>query len=232
MDALILCGGKGSRLASVVHDRPKPLAPIDGRPFLDFVLDHLVETGVVSRIVLATGHLAAQIESHYGQSYCGIPISFSEEPTPLGTGGAVLHALRQTTISRPFLLLNGDSFVDATVTEMLLLHEQEGAALTLALYPLDDTARFGTVDIEIGRVKQFIEKSGIAKPGLINAGIYVVDPTALQPWEEISGSLSLETDLLPALVAAQCVCGLRTGTRFIDIGLPETYCTAQAFFTR
>jgi NDP-sugar pyrophosphorylase family protein len=230
MDALILCGGKGSRLASVVQDRPKPLAPVDGRPFLDFVLDYLVDSGAVTRIALATGHLAAQMAARYERGYRGLPINCHQEDTPLGTGGAVLNALRREALSQPFLLLNGDSFVDAALDTMLLLHRQARADFTLALYPQENAARFGTVELQLNRVSQFIEKSGIAAPGLINAGVYVVDPTAFQPWRGITGPLSLEIDILPPLVAAQRVCGVRTGTRFIDIGLPETYHAAGAFF--
>ena len=92
MDAVILVGGKGTRLATVVNDVPKPLAPVHGRPFLDYVLDYLQASGQVSRFILATGHMADKVEAHYGASYRGIDIVYSREHTPLGTGGALLNA--------------------------------------------------------------------------------------------------------------------------------------------
>lgn len=230
MDALILCGGKGSRLASVVNDLPKPLAPVHGRPFLDYVLDHLASGVKPARVILATGHLADAVEAQYGGRYRELALLYSREASPLGTGGAVLHALRRFAPSSPFLLLNGDSFVDADIAGMLELHRDSGAALTMALVGVADAARFGTVTLDGTRVAGFVEKSGVAAPGVINSGIYLVDPAALAPWRGHAGPLSLETEVIPRLLAARGVHGRLTGTRFIDIGLPDTYRAASDFF--
>lgn len=230
MDAVILVGGKGTRLATVVNDLPKPLAPVHGRPFLDYVLDFLQASGLVSRFVLATGHLADKVEAHYGASYRGTDILYSREPIPLGTGGAVLNAMRQLALSTPFLLLNGDSFVDADLGALQRLHQDSGAGLTLALFPVDDAARFGTVCVANTHVTAFAEKTGLAQAGLINSGIYLIEPRVLQAFSGQSGALSLETAILPQLVAAQQVHALVGGSRFIDIGLPQTYQAALDFF--
>lgn len=230
MDAVILVGGKGTRLASVVSDVPKPLAPVHGRPFLDYVLDYLCASGQVSRFILATGHLADKVEAHYGARYRGIDILYSRETDPLGTGGAVLNAMRQLTLSTPFLLLNGDSFVDADLLALQQLHQASASGLTLALFPVDDAARFGTVCVAGSRVSAFSEKTGLNQPGLINSGIYLIEPAVLQPWLQDRAPLSLETAIMPQLVAANRVHALVGGSRFIDIGLPETYQAALDFF--
>lgn len=232
MDAIILCGGKGSRLAGVVDGVPKPLAPVHDRPFLDYVLDYLAGATKLARVILATGHLADAVQAHYGSRYRELALLYSRESSPLGTGGAVLRALRRRALSSPFLLLNGDSFVDADIARMLRLQRDSGAALTMALVGVADAARFGTVTLDGTRVAGFVEKTGVAAPGIINSGIYLVDPAALAPWRAHAGPLSLETQVIPQLMAARGVHGQLTGTRFIDIGLPDTYRAASDFFWR
>ena len=108
MDAIVLCGGRGTRLASVVSDVPKPLASVAGRPFLDYVLSSLEDSGIVSRVILATGHLGEAIEARYARRFGAMPIAYSRETIPMGTGGAVMLALRSYSVSSPFLILNGD----------------------------------------------------------------------------------------------------------------------------
>lgn len=230
MDVLVLCGGKGTRLAQVVSDVPKPLAPVLGRPFLDYVLDFLAQSGLVCRFVLLTGHLGQLVEQRYGDQYQTLPIRYSFEETPLGTGGAVLQALRHGDLSSPFLLVNGDSFVDIDLRRLLEHHTTHGNGFTLATFLVEDAARFGTVELQGGRVVAFREKSGLNQPGAINAGVYVVAPPVLDPWRDRNGMVSLETEILPALVRHGKVSALATGTRFIDIGLPETYSAASGFF--
>lgn len=232
MDAVILVGGKGTRLATVINDVPKPLAPVHGRPFLDYVLDFLLASGLVSRFVLATGHLAEKVEEHYGASYRGRDIVYSREQTALGTGGAVLNAIQLVELSSPFLLLNGDSFVDADLRAMQQLHEASKSCLTLALFHVADAARFGTVCVEGTLVTAFTEKTGCLESGLINSGIYLVEPSLLQAWKDEPLPLSLETAIMPKLVAAKQVHAMVGGNRFIDIGLPETYRAAMDFFAR
>lgn len=228
--AVILCGGRGTRLAGVMPGMPKPLAPVLGRPFLDYVLDYLHASSSVERVVLSTGYLGELIEAHYGGHYRGLPLCYSRESTPLGTGGAMLLAMRAQRLAAPFLLLNGDSLVDAYPGVLLALHRERGASITLALAKVDDASRYGTVALDgVGRVRAFVEKNGIHQPGEINAGVYLVEPAALAPWVSRVDALSLETDILPQLVAVGGVHALRGGRRFIDIGLPDTYATAADF---
>lgn len=229
VDAVILCGGRGTRLASVVSALPKPMAPVHGRPFLDYLLDYLAASGVVKRVLLASGHLAATIESHYGIQYRGLPLCHSAETAPLGTGGAVRLALDRHGVTAPFLLLNGDSFIDADLRRLLQLQRRHGALAALALHAVDDASRFGRVTLAGDLVTGWAEKSPQPGPGLINAGVYALDPRALPALVD-KQPLSLETAVLPALVARGAVRAVRTGSRFIDIGLPETYGAAAGFF--
>ena len=230
MDAIVLCGGKGTRLASVVSDVPKPLAPVGGRPFLDYVLNYLVQSGQVTRAILATGHLAQTVVSTYGRRFGPLAVDYSEEQVPLGTGGAVLQALRRFELTAPFFVLNGDSFVDADLRALAERLAAPDTKVALSLYHVADASRFGTVTCDGDRVTRFAEKQGKAEPGWINAGIYALRADALTDWKDDSGRVSLEEQMLPGLAARRAAAALQTGTRFIDIGLPETYASATAFF--
>jgi NDP-sugar pyrophosphorylase family protein len=230
MDAIILCGGKGTRLASVLSDVPKPLAPVNGRPFMDFVLEYLEATGLFARVILATGHLGKLVEAHYGRNFGNLALEYSAEAIPLGTAGAVCQALRRFDSGEELLVVNGDSFVDVDLRGLRALSNRSLAAITMALHAVPDTSRFGTVVCDGERVINFAEKQAAAAPGLINAGFYWVAPGALNDWAAYEGPLSLELTVLPALVQRGLVAGIASGTRFIDIGLPETYAAAASFF--
>jgi D-glycero-alpha-D-manno-heptose 1-phosphate guanylyltransferase len=231
MDAIVLCGGGGTRLKSVVDKVPKPLAEVLGRPFLNRVLDYLARSGFVDRVILATGHLAETIEAQYGEGYGCLRIEYSRELQPLGTGGAVLLALKNFRLSSPFLLLNGDSFLDFELPRLIAEWERNPDSIVLSLYPCADCSRFGVVELEGSRVARFIEKTGQEEYGLINAGIYLLREDVLDPWKRSDeAAVSLERDVLPRLTGAGKVLGVPTGTCFIDIGLPETYRAASAFF--
>lgn len=230
MDAIVLCGGKGTRLSSIVSDVPKPLAPVAGRPFLDYLLSYLERSGFVSRVVLATGHLAQQVEDQYGTKFSTIPIAYSRELVPLGTGGAVLLALKRFEISSPFFIINGDSFIDADLGALVKMLDKPKAKFALALHQVDDAASFGTVELVGQQVISFTEKRGVAVGGLINAGIYVTKEETFDEWRANDVSVSLEQDILPSLVNKGGVFAMQSGNYFIDIGIPETYFAAPNFF--
>ena len=232
MDAIVLCGGKGTRLASVVSDVPKPLALVSGRPFLDRVLSHLAGSGLVSRIILASGHLSHRVASAYGETFDGIPIWCSAEEVPLGTGGGILQATRRFGVVLPFFALNGDSFCDVDLKAQLGMLSTTGAGLVAAIHHVPDASRYGTLTVRGDWVTSFVEKGESTSDGWINAGVYAVDPIALVPWENMSGAVSMEQEILPALVNQHQLAAIRSGTKFIDIGLPETYAAAADFFAR
>lgn len=226
LDAIVLAGGKGTRLASVVADVPKPLAPVSGRPFLDYLFASFVTGGVVDRVILAIGHLADRVVDHYSAAPSLLPLEYSIEATPLGTGGAVVASWTQVRGDRA-LVANGDSIVAVDHQALLSHHQRSGAAVTMTLVKVPDTTRYGAVTVTGSRVVTFNEKVASGGPGLINAGLYLVEATALEGLPK--GPSSLERDILPRLAAAGRVQAIVTSGAFLDIGLPETYSAAPSF---
>jgi phosphoheptose isomerase len=224
---VVLAGGFGTRLRSVLHDRPKVLAEVNGRPFLFRLLDQLADAGVY-RIVLCTGHLSEQVRCTVGDAHCGIPVVYSHEESPLGTGGA----LRQAFDNYPdglFLVVNGDSYVAADLAAFCRAHEDSGRPGSLLLAWVDDCSRFGTVETAAeGLIQRFAEKRGIAESGWVNAGVYLLSRALLESMPA-HAPLSMERDVLPRWLE----CGLggyRVHAGFIDIGTPESLASAGSFF--
>src|ERR1043165_9178267 len=230
LDAIILCGGRGSRLASIIADVPKPLAPVAEKPFLDYLLHLLAQSGVVRSATLAVHHLAERIVSYYAEHTAPLPLRFVREQTPLGTGGAIMNCL--SAVEGPtFLCLNGDSLCGGDLAALIETHRTAAAGISVALIEMADTSRYGRVVCDAsGRVTEFAEKAPSLGPGCINAGIYVIERAALGPWN--GEALSMERDILPRLVRAGCVRGIRLSGPSIDIGLPETYAAAAGFVRR
>jgi NDP-sugar pyrophosphorylase family protein len=228
MTAAILAGGLGTRLRSVVADRPKALAEVRGRPFLAHQLDILMAAGVQS-VVLCTGYLGDQIEAAFGDAYGSMRLTYSRESAPLGTAGALRLALPLLQ-SDPVLVLNGDSICRTDLKSFWEWHRAAGAAASLLLMEVSDDRRYGRVQIdELGGVIGFVEKGQQSGPGWVNAGVYLLGHQVLQaiPAGEI---VSLERDVFP-LWAGRGLCGYRVQGAFLDIGTPETYAVADEFVT-
>ena len=229
MDVIILAGGKGTRLQAVVSDNPKPMAEVNGRPFLDYHLAQLARSPLIGTVVLALGHLARKVVEHYEAHAPALPLTYVIEDQPLGTGGAVRHALSST--ARPLVLvMNGDSIFEIDIAAMLETHQKAPRGVTIALLDVADASRFGSVTLEGHRVTAFSEKVNRAEPGVINAGVYLFDRQELADLP--GGPLSLEHDVLPRLVAKGRLTAHVCHSDFIDIGLPETYRAAGAFVYR
>jgi len=224
MDAVILVGGKGSRLAGII-DVPKPLAPIGNRVFLDHVIGLIEASGIAGKIILAAGYKAQHFHAWLRQS--GLKAELIEEDAPLGTGGGALFALDRATSSEHVLIMNGDSFVPVDLAAMAMAHEKSGCLLTIAVTEVADVGRYGEVRITEDRVTAMLEKSGKRGRGLINAGIYMARPPALASLPR--GPSSWEHDVIPALIPAG-IRAFRTAGPFIDIGTPESYAVAEDFF--
>ena len=225
--ACILAGGRGTRLRSVVSDRPKPLADVGGRPFVTRLLDQLVAARA-GTAVLCTGFMADRVEAALGSSYRELELRYSPEPEPLGTAGAVRLALPLIKGER-VLVLNGDSFCDVDLEAQLSAHRTSGARATLALVEVEDAGRYGRVRLgEAGRIERFEEKSTRAGAGLINAGVYALERSLIA---EIPAGrpVSMEREIFPALVGGG-LHGFPTGGRFLDIGTPESLAAATTFF--
>lgn len=220
LQAVILVGGRGTRLGAVTQGCPKPLVDVGGRPFLDYLIANLARHGFTD-IVLLAGYLAGQmvaLEARAGELGCRIRCVV--EPEPAGTAGALRHAREH--LAERFLLLNGDSLFDINYLDLC----SAGAGLgTVALRPMAETGRYGRVALHGAAITAFTEKSGVSGPGLINGGIYWLD-RAMLDWIEATPS-SLEADILPRLAEAGLLRGKSYDGFFIDIGIPDDLARAQ-----
>jgi NDP-sugar pyrophosphorylase family protein len=217
--ALILAGGLGKRLRPVVADRPKPMALVCAVPFLEILIRSIAGKGV-RNFVISTGYMSDFIEDHFRKNDLGLNIDFSREEEPLGTGGAVKHALRFTT--DPTLLVNGDTFFDVDLDRLLALHSTGRADVTLSLYPVPDVSRYGSVSVDAdGIVVGFCEKRESAGPGLINAGFSVLSLEFIKGLPD--GPFSMEQEIFPGLAQSGRMMGLPQDRPFFDIGTPESY---------
>lgn len=228
LSVAVLAGGLGTRLRSVVSDRPKALAEIHGRPFLAYLLDRLSSSGF-SSVVLCIGHLGEQIEQVFGEQYLKLRISYSREQRPLGTGGALRFALPYLR-SDPVLVMNGDSFCATDLTGLWDWHCTRGSQATMLLTQVPNTRRYGCVTIDPdGAVSQFAEKAKRGGPGSINAGVYLLSRQVIRDIAEDT-AVSLEHDVFPTLIS-HGLYGYPGRGRFLDIGTPEDFAAAEEFFT-
>jgi NDP-sugar pyrophosphorylase family protein len=226
--ATILAGGLGTRLQSVVADRPKVLAPVAGRPYLAYLLDQLAVVGM-REVVLLTGYLAEQVKVTFGDTYGEMRLRYSVEPSPLGTAGALRHAL--ALFRKPHvLLLNGDSYIEVDLAAFREQHYRQNADVSLVLCHVNDTSRFGRVEVGAdGRVVRFEEKRKESGSGWINAGVYLLRRDVIGSIAP-ARALSLERDVLPWWITAGRVQAYQTTGRFLDIGTPESYAAGEEFF--
>jgi NDP-sugar pyrophosphorylase family protein len=228
--AILLVGGRGTRLRSVVPSTPKPLASVGNRSFLELLVRQL-RSQEIYQVVMCTGYLAEQIEDEFGDGHAlDVSIEYSKEPYPLGTAGAVKLAARYLNDASAFVVMNGDSFLEIDFRQLIRFHHEKGGLISMAVSQVRDAARYGTVQVDArGRVIGFFEKMDQDSSGIINAGVYVFSRAVL---EHISDTpSSLETDVLPHLLE-QGVYALEQRGMFIDIGTPEDYARAQGLRDR
>lgn len=223
MEAIVLAGGLGTRLASRLHGLPKPMAPIASRPFLEILLTQLRRSGC-TRVLLSVGHQHTVIQNHFGASFHGTPIDYVIESTSLGTGGAIRLALAEVR-EDSVLVLNGDTFLDADYAAMLRFHASQGATVTLAVVQRDDVRRYGSVTIEDQRIVHFEEK-GSSEPGWISAGAYVLPRNLVWP-PALPEKFSIEQDFFVPEVARLRPAAFKVDGFFLDIGIPEDLDRAQ-----
>jgi NDP-sugar pyrophosphorylase family protein len=229
MRAFILAGGLGTRLRSIVEDQPKPMADIENKPFLAHQIEQLKAQGI-THVILCVGYMHDHVMSYFGNGETwGMRIDYSIETSPLGTGGALKHAER--FVDDTFLVLNGDSFFDIDLNQLMRFHqarkiEDEGCVGTLALTTVHDATRYGSVLLNgKGQIVTFAEKSAFseASTGLISAGIYVLEPgilEAIPPAEKVS----IERTVFPSFMGnGSHLCGYEGEGFFVDIGTPDGY---------
>lgn len=220
MDAVVLAGGYGTRLRSVVSDVPKPMAPVAGRPFLERLLEYWIAQGV-RRFVLSVGYLADKVSSHFGPAWGGASIAYAHETEPLGTGGGLLLAAAEAR-GEDLLVLNGDTWFAVGLPGFAAFHRERGADCSLSLFRSNDPKRYlGLRTAADGRVDALEAVEG----GLANGGVYLFRRAALQalPWSA-GQKASLEADMLPhGLRSGWRVYGRECDAPFIDIGVPDDY---------
>lgn len=222
MQAVLLAGGLGTRLRSVVNDRPKPMADVLGYPFLEYLILELKKHGI-TKIVLAVGYMGESIETYFGTGEkLGIEIRYSYEKEQLGTAGAIKNAA-QHILDSEFFVLNADTFYQAAYLDALRLFRMEQADMVLVLRKVDDISRYGSVRLEGTRVEGFNEKISEQRPGLINGGIYIMKKQVLDCIPE-GKKCSLENEIIPELLkSGKNVRGTINEGYFIDIGIPSDY---------
>jgi D-glycero-alpha-D-manno-heptose 1-phosphate guanylyltransferase len=224
MEAIILAGGLGTRLASVLTDRPKALALVRGEPFLTLLIRRLGEQGF-RRAIIATGHLGEQIRANLGSKVGPVETVFSQESQPLGTGGATRLAIKLARSSEVFVM-NGDTWVDLDYKDMLAFHRGREARVTVAVAEVADTARYGSLEMGNETIVRFGEKSGSGR-GIISAGNYLLNRDVFDSFT-LPKRFSIEKDFFEAHLADLKPAAFRAKGRFIDIGIPDDLMRAQS----
>lgn len=227
-DAVILAGGLGTRLRSVVKDKPKALAQVRGKPFLTYQLDQLVDLKV-KRVVLCIGYLGDLVKKTYGKKYKTLDIIYSQEKTLLGTAGALKLALPKI-ISQQVLVLNGDSYFKTDLKKFFNWHFKKNSKASILLTKLPDTSRFGKVKVSRnGKILSFEEKGKVGQ-GYINAGVYLIQKSLINQIPK-GKVVSLEKEIFPKWIDKDFF-GYAGKGKFIDIGTPQSYQETDQFFAQ
>lgn len=222
MEAIILAGGKGTRLKSVVADLPKPMADISGVPFIEILLRRL-EKLRFSHVLLSLGYMAEKIISYVESNNYSMTISFEVEGKPLGTGGAIRRALARCREDHVYVF-NGDTFLDFNIIDTESFWNEQKCPMIIGHY-MSDVSRYGRLEVEEGFVKGFIEK-GHSESGFINAGCYLLPLNYLDKWI-LDENFSIENDHFAHSVKNEKMGFAKSNGLFIDIGVPEEYFRAQ-----
>ena len=225
MDVIILAGGLGTRLRSVVPDLPKPLAPVNGRPFLDTLLEYLDRFSHIRKVVMAIGYRAEAIKERYANTHYHFPVAFAYEESPLGTGGGVKNALSLTS-GDDIIVINGDTYAGVNIDALLKFHREKKGVATIAVARKKEGARYGAIEFDSDyRILSFSEKSDISN--FVNAGTLVLRRSL---FDSIPGGTicSLEKDLIPQWLKQGVHAYFHEGG-FHDIGTPESYAEAGPY---
>jgi D-glycero-alpha-D-manno-heptose 1-phosphate guanylyltransferase len=222
--AIVLAGGLGTRLARVTSDIPKPMAPIGSRPFLEYLLDYLVEQGT-EEIVLAVSYKWEVIREHFADDYRGTPLTYSVEDEPLGTGGAIRQALLSLSDDE-VVVLNGDTLFRVDLDGMADVHRSGRTRLSMALKQVANSSRFGRVEVSAdGVITNFLEKA-TGSPGWINGGLYMLNRELFTDFP-MPERFSFEKNLVEPNIARIEPLAFQSDAYFIDMGIPEDYQRAQ-----
>jgi D-glycero-alpha-D-manno-heptose 1-phosphate guanylyltransferase len=224
-EAIILAGGLGTRLRSVVADLPKCMAPVNGKPFLAYVIQYLQQQGI-ERFVFSLGYMREPIIDFLNKEFPSLIFTTSLEDEPLGTGGAIKQALTFAE-GENILVTNGDTLFKIHVNEVAAIHNETVADCTLSLKPMNNFDRYGVVVTDTsGKITSFKEKQ-FYESGLINGGVYILNKKSFLS-EDLPQKFSFEKDYLEKYFATRKMYGIEQQQYFIDIGIPEDYAKAQS----
>lgn len=223
MQAIILAGGFGKRLQSVITDVPKPMATIHNQPFLAYLLDYLKIHGF-TQVILSVHYLRTAIENYFANNYQGIAIQYAIETEPLGTGGAIINSLKVLNPQEPVFVMNGDTFMKINYVSMYAQHLKTRAQLSLALRKVSDCSRYGEVEVANQKIINF-QYPGKSQPGFITAGTYIIHPQLFSDYA-LEEKFSFEQDFLHLYINKIKPQAFMTDDYFIDIGIPEDYARA------
>lgn len=223
MESIILAGGLGTRLKSVINEIPKPMADIKGRPFLSYLMEYLFRQGI-NKVILSVGYKYDVIMNYFGSRYMDMDIDYTIEDRPLGTGGAIKKALERAE-GKNVVVLNGDTFFNVELKKMVNFHNEHNSALTVAVKPMHDFDRYGTVILDNSRILGFEEKS-YRSHGYINGGVYVMKKTIFDTVHMSIEAFSFE-EFLEANIKDIPSYAFISDAYFIDIGIPADYERAQ-----
>jgi len=227
--AIILAGGMGTRLKSIISDLPKPMAPIMNVPFLTYQLNYLKYFGI-KKVIFSVGYLSEKIIAHYNQSFENISIEYSIEKNPLGTGGGIRMAMSNLNEDL-VLILNGDSFFDLDLEQFYNLHLEQKSDFSLALRYVNNSERYGNIEFNSSnQITSFIEKNQLNQSGYINAGVYILSKKLYLQNTNSNINFSIEKDFFEKQLNQLIIKGFEFKDYFIDIGIPEDYLKAQDDF--
>jgi len=226
MQSIILAGGFGTRLQSIVKDNPKPMATIETLPFLAYIFIHLKKNNITN-VVLSIGYLKEKIINFFGESYLGIKIKYAIETEPLGTGGAIINSLQFIDKNQPVIILNGDTFLQIDYKKLIDFYYTSKSDLTIALRKVENSDRYGSVQLDKKNlITDFFEKDIANEHKLINGGVYVVNPQIFANYD-LPKQFSFENDFLCKYTKLIQPFGFISENYFIDIGIPEDYVKAN-----
>ncbi len=223
-EAIILAGGLGTRLRSVVSDVPKCMAPVSGKPFLFFVMEHLLHQGI-NRFIFSVGYKSEVIIDYVNAQYPKLNTQFSSEAAPLGTGGAIKLACSHAT-EKNVIIVNGDTLFKVDTRQLSLFHLNQNADCTLALKPMHHFDRYGVVELNTDNTVASFKEKQFYESGLINGGVYALDVSRFL-LEDLPQKFSFEKDYLETHVDKRKIMGFIQDEYFIDIGIPEDFERAQ-----
>ena len=230
--AVILAGGLGTRLQSVVSDVPKPMAPVGNKPFLELILNYWIDQGI-QRFILSVGYKAEVIINYFGPSYKGTSIEYITEEKPLGTGGGLLKVIAESEINEQFLIINGDTFFAVDLIAFEKFHHKKKSNWTLALFSSTDKKRYMQFNVTSTSQINSITREGNCKAFYSNGGIYLIkDKSMIIKNAPDKSYFSLEADIILNLVDKNLLYGFYVSGTFLDIGVPSDYKSSQSILSK